>query len=64
MPREKRVVVGLTYIFGIGHRRAAAILGKAGIEPGIRVKDLTEEQTSQIGKIIDAEGGVEGDLRR
>lgn len=64
LPREKRVVVGLTYVYGIGHVRSARILEKAGIEPGIRVKDLTEEQVSQISKTLDAEGGVEGDLRK
>jgi small subunit ribosomal protein S13 len=64
LPREKRIAVGLTYIFGIGHNRSAAILKKAGIDPDVRVKDLSEEQTSKIGKVIDTEGGVEGDLRR
>ena len=64
LPREKRIAIGLTYIFGIGHTRSAAILLKAGIEQDLKVKDLSEEQASQISKIIDAEGGVEGDLRR
>ena len=64
LPREKRIGIGLTYIFGIGHTRSAAILAKAGIEPSIRVKELTEEQVSQISRTIDAEGGVEGDLRQ
>ena len=64
LPREKRVGIGLTYIYGIGHTRSAVILEKAGIEPTIKVKDLTEEQVSQISKAIDAEGGVEGDLRK
>jgi small subunit ribosomal protein S13 len=64
LPREKRIAVGLTYIFGIGHNRSATILKKAGIDPDVRVKDLSEEQTSRIGKVIDSEGGVEGDLRR
>jgi small subunit ribosomal protein S13 len=64
LPREKRVGIGLTYIYGIGHVRSAAILQKAGIGPETKVKDLTEEQVSQISKTIDAEGGVEGDLRK
>jgi small subunit ribosomal protein S13 len=64
LPREKRIEVGLTYIFGIGHARSTRILGKASIDGNLKVKDLTEEQVSQISKIIDAEGGVEGDLRR
>ena len=64
LPREKRIGIGLTYIYGIGHSRSEDILAKAGIEPMIRVKDLTEEQVSQITRAIDAEGGVEGDLRQ
>jgi small subunit ribosomal protein S13 len=64
LPREKRVEIGLTYIFGIGRTRSNAILGKAGVDADIRVKDLTEEQVSQISKILDSEGGVEGDLRK
>ena len=64
LPREKRIGIGLTYIYGIGHVRSAEILAKAGIEPTIRVKELTEEQVSHISKTIDSEGGVEGDLRK
>ena len=64
LPREKRTEIGLTYIYGIGRRRSNSILGKAGVDADIRVKDLTEEQVSQISKVIDAEGGVEGDLRK
>jgi small subunit ribosomal protein S13 len=64
LPREKRIAVGLTYIYGIGHARASTLLTKAGIDPNVKVKDLTEEQTSQISKTIDTEGGVEGDLRK
>ncbi len=64
LPREKRIGIGLTYIYGIGDRRSEAILTKAGIEATIRVKELTEEQVRQISQTIDAEGGVEGDLRK
>ncbi len=64
LPRQKRVEVALTYIYGIGHTRSGQILGKAGIEPNVRVKDLSEEEVSRIAKTIDAEGGVEGDLRK
>jgi small subunit ribosomal protein S13 len=64
LPRQKRVEVALTYIYGIGPARSNKILGKAGIEPSVRVKDLSEEETSRIAKIIDGEGGVEGDLRK
>jgi small subunit ribosomal protein S13 len=64
LPREKRIDIGLTYIYGIGHARSARILERAGIDDSIRVRDLTEEQVSKITKTIDAEGGVEGDLRK
>jgi small subunit ribosomal protein S13 len=64
LPRQKRVEVALTYIYGIGVARSNTILGKAGIDPSVRVKDLSEEEVSRIAKILDAEGGIEGDLRK
>ena len=64
LPRQKRVEIALTYIYGIGVSRSNKILSKAGIDPSVRVKDLSEEETSRIAKIIDVEGGVEGDLRK
>jgi small subunit ribosomal protein S13 len=64
LPREKRVEIGLTYIYGIGRSTASAILKKAGVDPGTRVKDLSEEEAGAIRKIIDADHDVEGDLRR
>ena len=64
LPRGKRVEVALTYIYGIGVARSNGILGKAGIDPNMRVKDLSEEEASRIARIIDTEGGVEGDLRK
>ena len=64
LPREKRVEVGLTYIFGIGRTTALEILGKAGVNPDLRVKDLSEEEVGAIRRIIDSEYHVEGDLRR
>ena len=64
LPNDKRVEIGLTYIYGIGRRTANDILSKAGINPDTRVKDLTEEEVGKIRKIIDAEYHVEGDLRR
>ncbi len=64
LPRQKRVEVALTYIYGIGPARSNRILGQAGIDPNVRVKDLSEEEASRIAKIIDSEGGVEGDLRK
>ena len=64
LPRQKRVEIALTYIYGIGVSRSNKILCKAGIDPSVRVKDLSEEETSRIARIIDVEGGVEGDLRK
>lgn len=64
LPREKRVEIGLTYIYGIGLPTSKAILEKANINPDTRVKDLTEEEVGAIRKIIDSEYVVEGDLRR
>jgi small subunit ribosomal protein S13 len=64
LPRQKRVEIALTYIYGIGVTRSNRILGKAGIDPNVRVKDLSEEEVSRIARIIDSESGVEGDLRK
>lgn len=64
LPREKRVEIGLTYIYGIGLKSSQAILKKAGINPDTRVKDLSEDEVGAIRKIIDSEYIVEGDLRR
>jgi small subunit ribosomal protein S13 len=64
LPRQKRVEIALTYIYGIGVSRSNKILSKAGIETSVRVKDLSEEEVSRIAKVIDGEGGVEGDLRK
>jgi len=64
LPRDKRVEIGLTYIYGIGRATANEILAKAEINPDTRVKDLTEEEAGRIRKIIDSEYVVEGDLRR
>ncbi len=64
LPRDKRVEIGLTYIYGIGRATAAEILEKTGINPDTRVKDLTEEEAGKIRRLIDEEYIVEGDLRR
>ena len=64
LPREKRIAIGLTYIFGIGRPTALEILEKAGISPDTRVRDLSEEEAGAIRKIIDQDYIVEGDLRR
>ncbi len=64
LPREKRVEIGLTYIFGIGRSASNKILAKTGINPDTRVKDLTEDEVGKLREAIDAEYTVEGDLRR
>ena len=64
LPRDKRVEIGLTYIYGIGRKTANDILEKAQVNPDTRVKDLTEDEAGRIRKIIDTEYVVEGDLRR
>ena len=64
LPREKRVEIGLTYVYGIGRTSAKKILEETGINPDTRVKDLTEEEIGKIRDAIDANFTVEGDLRR
>ena len=64
LPREKRIEIGLTYIYGIGRPTALDILEKAGVNPDTRVKNLSEEEAGAIRKIIDQDYVVEGDLRR
>ena len=64
LPREKRVEIGLTYIFGIGRATADEILSKTGINPDTRVKDLSETEVAQLRDYIEHNLKVEGDLRR
>jgi small subunit ribosomal protein S13 len=64
LPRTKRVEIGLTYIYGIGRFRSNEILSAAGVGPDVRVKDLTEEDVRKISRVIEEQGGVEGDLRK
>ena len=64
LPREKRVEVGLTYIYGIGLKSSQKILAQSGVNPDTRVKDLTDAEVNSLREIIDAEYTVEGDLRR
>jgi small subunit ribosomal protein S13 len=64
LPRDKRVEIGLTYIYGVGRSRSNQILEQTGIDPDTRVKDLAEAEVAQLREIIDREYRVEGDLRR
>ncbi len=64
LPREKRVEIGLTYVYGIGRTSSNKILEKTGINPDTRVKDLTEDDVAKLREVIEHEYTVEGDLRR
>ena len=64
LPKEKRIEIGLTYIYGIGRTSANKILAQAGISPDVRVKDLSEEDEAKLREIIGPDYTVEGDLRR
>ena len=64
LPRDKRVEIGLTYIFGIGRKTASEIIAATGVNPDTRVKDLTEDDVSKLREYIDRNVKVEGDLRR
>ena len=64
LPREKRIEIGLTYIYGIGRTSATRILEAANVDPNTRVRDITDEEVKRISAIIDETQTVEGDLRR
>ena len=64
LPRNKHAHIALTYIYGIGHPRAARIVGVANVDPTKKVQDLNEEEVNRIRQVIEAEGDVEGDLRK
>jgi small subunit ribosomal protein S13 len=64
LPRNKRVEIGLTYIYGIGRSLSGDILRKAGVDPDTRVRDLTESEITALREVIDHDCQVEGDLRR
>ena len=64
IPRDKRALVALTYIYGVGATTSAKILEKAEIPPEVRIKDMTEEQVAKVRSIIEKEYEVEGDMRR
>ena len=64
LPRTKRIEIGLTYIFGIGRHRSNVVLTAAGVDPSVRVKDLTEDDVRKITRVLEEQGGIEGDLRK
>lgn len=64
LPRDKRIEIGLTYIYGIGLKTSRDVLAKAGVNPDIRVKDLSEDDAGKIRRVIENDLIVEGDLRR
>ena len=64
LPRDKRVEIGLTYIFGVGLPTSQKVLKEAGVNPDTRVKDLTDDEVGRIREVLDKTAQVEGDLRR
>lgn len=64
LPRDKRSVIGLTYIYGIGKQTSIKLLAEAGVDENTRIKDLTEDEISKLRSLIDDNHTVEGDLRR
>ena len=64
LPRDKRIEIGLTYIYGIGQKTATKILNETGVDPDVRVKDMSEDDVAKLREYIDKNLTVEGDLRR
>ncbi|MDI1243272.1 MAG: 30S ribosomal protein S13 [bacterium] len=64
LPPNKRAEIGLTYIYGVGRARALDVLGKAGVDGGSKIRDLSEEDLNKIRTLLDTEGEIEGDLRK
>jgi small subunit ribosomal protein S13 len=64
LPRHKRAEIALTYIYGIGRARALSVLAQAQVDPGKMVDDLGEDEVNRIRQVLEAQGGVEGDLRK
>jgi small subunit ribosomal protein S13 len=64
LPARKRTEIGLTYIYGIGRTRSLSLCHRAGVDPATRVSDLTDDEVNKIRLILEAEGAVEGDLRK
>ncbi len=64
LPPNKRAQIGMTYIYGVGKSRATAVLEQAGVDVNMKIKDISEDDLNKIRAILDAEGDVEGDLRK
>jgi small subunit ribosomal protein S13 len=64
LPPNKRAEIGLTYIYGVGRSRALDVLGKAGVDGGSKIRDLSEDELNKIRAVLDSEGEIEGDLRK
>jgi small subunit ribosomal protein S13 len=64
LPPQKRTEVGLTYIYGIGRARAAKVLAEANVDVNRKIRDLSEEEVNRIRTVLDAQGNIEGDLRK
>ncbi|MEO5857336.1 MAG: 30S ribosomal protein S13 [Pyrinomonadaceae bacterium] len=64
LPPNKRVEIGLTYIYGVGRARAVDVLGKAGVDGGAKIRELSEDELNKIRTVLDQEGDIEGDLRK
>ena len=64
LPPNKRAEIGLTYIYGVGRSRALDVLGKAGVDGGAKIRDLSEDELNKIRSVLDQEGDIEGDLRK
>ena len=64
LPPNKRAEIGLTYIYGVGRARATDVLGKAGVDGGAKIRDLSEDELNKIRTVLDQEGEIEGDLRK
>src|ERR1700759_5034435 len=64
LPAKKRTEIGLTYIYGIGRTRSKSLCYRAGVDPNKKIADLTEDEVNRIRTLLEAEGSVEGDLRR
>ena len=64
LPPRKRAEIGLTYIYGIGRTRARSLLHRVGVNPDMKIQDMSEEQVNNIRNILESEGAVEGDLRK